>query len=143
MALPQRVTRCAFVSTDANITIPVLYAKIHRATVTDADLHYEGSLTIDAALMQAAGLTEFQKIEIYNITNGHRFQTYALTGPANSGTIQVNGAAAHLARTQDLLIIAAYADMPLAAARQWQPRLVFVDRANRPTDCKPDRLPIA
>lgn len=129
-------------STDDALTVPVLYSKVHRATVTDADLHYEGSLTLDETLMQAAGLTQFQKIEIYNITNGQRFQTYVLKGPANSGLVQVNGAAAHLARKNDLVIIAAYAEMSMSAARDWQPRLVFVDRQNRQTDLKPERMPI-
>lgn len=122
--------------------ITVLYSKIHRATVTDAQLHYEGSLTIDARLMELAGLTEYQQIDIYNITNGERLTTYAILGERDSGMIQVNGAAAHKARAGDLIIIASYAMIPQAEAESWKPRLVFVDRQNHPSANKPERLPV-
>ena len=122
--------------------ITVLYSKIHRATVTDAQLHYEGSLTIDKHLMDLAGLVEYQQIQIYNITNGERFTTYAIVGEANTGIIQVNGAAAHKARTGDLIIIASYAEIDHAAGPNWKPKLVFVDRQNKPTADKPALLPV-
>jgi aspartate 1-decarboxylase len=117
----------------------MLFAKIHRATVTDAQLHYEGSLSIDAHLLAEAGLREFQQIQVYNIRNGQRFETYVLAAPAHSGTIQVNGAAAHLASRGDLLIIAAYVHATPEEAQQWQPRLVFVAEDNRPAP-KPNPL---
>lgn len=122
--------------------IQVLYSKIHRATVTDAQLHYEGSLTIDAHLMELAGLVQYQQIDVYNITNGNRFTTYTITGEPHSGIIQVNGAAAHLANTGDLIIIAAYAQIPHDQGPSWEPRLVFVDRQNRTTTDKPAMLPV-
>lgn len=124
------------------IHVPVLYSKIHRATVTDADLHYEGSLTIDGHLLELAGISEYQQIDVYNITNGNRFHTYAIVGEPHSGIIQVNGAAAHLASTGNLIIIAAYCQIPQEDAPTWKPKLVFVDRENRPTADKPKLLPI-
>ncbi len=122
--------------------ITVLYSKIHRATVTDAQLHYEGSLTIDQYLMEQAGLVEYQKIDVYNITNGERFTTYAIVGEPHTGIIQVNGAAAHKAKTGDLIIIASYAAIDHAAGPSWKPKLVFVDRQNKPTTDKPAMLPV-
>lgn len=122
--------------------IRVLYSKIHRATVTDAQLHYEGSLTIDRYLMALAGLVEYQQIDVYNITSGDRFTTYAIEGEAHSGIIQVNGAAAHRATAGQLIIIAAYADIPIEGGANWRPRLVFVDRNNRPSADKPEKLPV-
>jgi aspartate 1-decarboxylase len=112
--------------------IPVLWSKIHRATVTDADLHYEGSITVDRRLMDLAGLVRFQQVQIYNIRTGARFETYVIEGTADSGTIKINGAAAHLASTGDLIIIAAYALVAHDAACRWQPRVVLVDEHNRP-----------
>ncbi len=113
------------------LCVPMLFAKIHRATVTDANLHYEGSLTIDRDLMDLAGLLANQQVQVYNIDNGHRFETYVIEGERGSGTICVNGAAAHLAKTGDLIIIAAYAMLPRAQAECWQPRVVHVDAGNR------------
>lgn len=112
--------------------IPMLYSKIHRATVTAADLHYQGSITIDRTLMDEAALLPHQQVQIYNITNGHRFVTYVIEGEAGSGCIQINGAAAHLAGIGDLVIIAAYAEMSPAEAASWQPRIVLVDARNHP-----------
>jgi aspartate 1-decarboxylase len=109
----------------------MLKSKIHRATVTQANLHYEGSVTIDDHLMRAADLLEHEKVSIWNVTNGSRFDTYALRGEPGSGVICVNGAAARLVSAGDLVIIASYAEMDDAEARQWQPRLVFVDERNR------------
>lgn len=114
--------------------VPVLMAKIHRATVTAADLHYEGSITIDRALMALAEVLPFQQVQIYNITNGARFETYVIEGEASTGTIQINGAAAHLARPGDLIIIAAYALVHRAQAAGWQPRIVLLDADNRPIE---------
>ena len=91
--------------------IEVLRSKIHRAVVTESNLDYIGSITIDEALMDATGLIENEKVEIYNITNGERFSTYVITGERNSGVIGINGAAAHKAKKGDLIIIAAYAQM--------------------------------
>ncbi|MDX2085727.1 MAG: aspartate 1-decarboxylase [Candidatus Melainabacteria bacterium] len=114
------------------IQIPVLYSKIHRATVTDAQLAYQGSITIDAHLLELAGLHAFQQVQVYNITNGNRFETYVIEGPAHSGVIQINGAAAHLANRNDLVIIAAYANIPQEMAANWQPKLVYVNPQNQP-----------
>ena len=95
--------------------IPFLISKIHRATVTETDLNYYGSIAIDEALMKKANLLENQKVEIYNITNGSRFSTYVITGKKGSGEIVLNGAAAHLVSKGDLIIIAAYAVFTLFA----------------------------
>lgn len=113
------------------MNISVLQAKIHRATVTDANLEYEGSITIDADLLAASGLLPFQQVHVYNISNGHRFETYIIEGEAGRGDITINGAAAHLASTGDRVIIAAYALVSPEQAQHWKPRLVFVDDANR------------
>ena len=112
--------------------IPMLLSKIHRATVTDADLHYEGSITIDRRLMDLAELIPFQQVQVYNVSNGARFETYVIEGEADSGCICINGAAAHLAGTGDIIIIAAYVTVAAEAVRSWQPRLVYVDADNRP-----------
>lgn len=114
--------------------ITMLHSKIHRAIVTAADLHYHGSITIDRRLMDLADLLPHQQVHVYNITNGARFETYVIEGSGESGCIQINGAAAHLAGTGDLIIIAAYADMPREEALAWQPRVIFVDDRNRPID---------
>ncbi len=114
--------------------IPMLHSKIHRATVTAADLHYHGSITIDRALMDLADLLPHQQVHVYNITNGARFETYVIEGPRDSGSIQINGAAAHLAGVGDLIIIAAYADMSRDEALSWQPSVIFVDEENRPAE---------
>ena len=108
-----------------------LSAKIHRATVTEACVDYEGSISIDEHLLKAAGIRPYERVEVYNITTGSRFATYAILAPAGSGTIGVNGAAAHLAHRGDLVIIAAYAQLTPEEADVHQPRLVFVDAANR------------
>lgn len=111
--------------------ISMLQAKIHRATVTDANLDYEGSITIDRALLDASGLVAFQQVHVYNITNGHRFETYIIEGRRDGGDITINGAAAHLASPGDKVIIAAYAWIDAGTTADWQPTLVFVDEANR------------
>jgi aspartate 1-decarboxylase len=107
-------------------------SKIHRATVTQADLDYEGSVTIDATLMRAADMLPYEKVHIWNRTNGARLETYALEGAADSGVICVNGAAAHHARPGDIVIIATFAEASdEAEARAWTPTVVHVDEQNR------------
>ncbi len=106
-------------------------SKIHRATVTHADLHYEGSVTIDQELLDAAGILAHEEVHIWNVTNGSRLSTYALSGPRGSGAICVNGAAAHLTRPGDLVILATFAQMSPEEARSFVPVVVRVDENNR------------
>jgi aspartate 1-decarboxylase len=108
----------------------LLKSKIHRATVTDANLQYRGSVTIDPLLMEAADLLEFERVEIYNVTNGERFATYAIPGTPGKGEIVVNGAAAHKAGTGDIVILASYAVYQDTEARGHRPSLVYVDEKN-------------
>lgn len=108
----------------------MLKGKLHGATVTSVNLDYEGSLSIDAALLEAAGILRHERIEAYNLTNGERFSTYAIEAPAGSGTIQVNGAAAHLVRLADTLIIAAYVQLAPHEAGTHQPIIVRLLRGN-------------
>lgn len=110
--------------------LTMLKAKIHRATITDADLNYEGSITIDRALCKAAGLLPFEQVDIYNCNNGARFTTYVIEG--ETGEICVNGAAARMVHKGDLVIIACYAGFTPDEAQKWQPTLVFVDEDNKP-----------
>jgi len=112
----------------------MLLGKIHRATVTEADLHYKGSITIDADLMAASDIMEYEQVDVWNITNGERFSTYAITGEAGSGTICINGAAAHKATVGDLIIIGHFAWMSQEEARAHKPKVVLVDEENRPVD---------
>ena len=109
----------------------MMKSKIHRATVTQADLDYVGSVAIDAALMEAADLLEGEQVAIVDITNGARIETYVITAPAGSGTITINGAAAHLIHEGDLVIIISYAVLSDAEARALKPRVVHVDDQNR------------
>lgn len=109
----------------------MLQAKLHRVHVTHAELHYEGSCAIDDDLLEASGIREYQQIEIYNITNGQRFSTYAIRAQRGSGIISINGAAAHLASPGDLIIIAAYAIYSEEELRNYHPVLVYVDERNR------------
>jgi aspartate 1-decarboxylase len=109
----------------------MMRAKIHRATVTQADVDYEGSVTIDRRLMDATDLLPNEAVSIWNVTSGTRLETYAVEGPPDSGVICVNGAAAHLVRPGDLVIIAAYTWMDEAEARRHEPKVVFVDERNR------------
>ena len=113
--------------------LTLLKAKIHRASVTHAELHYEGSCAIDANLLELSGIREYERIEIYNINNGERFATYAIRAEAGSGIISVNGAAAHKAACGDLVIICAYGACDEAEAAVFKPSLVYVDRQNRMT----------
>jgi aspartate 1-decarboxylase len=108
----------------------MLRAKLHRATVTEADLHYEGSCAIDAALLEAADMREFEQIELYNINNGERFSTYAIPAPPGSGVVSLNGAAARKAQVGDLLIICTYAPLADAELKTHQPKIVLLDERN-------------
>jgi aspartate 1-decarboxylase len=118
----------------------LLKSKIHRATVTDANLDYQGSVTIDPLLMEAADLLPFERVEIYNVTNGERFATYAIPGTPGAGEICINGAAAHRASAGHLVILASYAAYDEQAARTHRPALVFVDGANRIVGERPRAL---
>lgn len=106
-------------------------SKIHRATVTQADLDYEGSVTIDEDLMDAAGFWNYEAVHIWNITRGTRLQTYAIKGQRGSGVICVNGAAAHLNKPGDLVILATFAELEESEARAFTPKVVLVDRQNK------------
>ena len=109
----------------------MLKSKIHRATITGADLHYEGSITIDRDLMDAADIVSYEKVAVWDVTNGSRLETYAIEGERGSGVICLNGAAARLVAPSDLVIIASFVNMENAAAITHEPKLVFVDEKNR------------
>ncbi|MDT3683478.1 MAG: aspartate 1-decarboxylase [Pseudorhodoplanes sp.] len=111
--------------------VTLMKGKIHRARVTGADLHYEGSISIDRELIAAAGFFLNERVDIYNINNGARFSTYVIPAPEGSGEIGLNGAAARLVMPGDLVIIVAYAQMSEADARTFTPRVVLVDENNR------------
>lgn len=111
--------------------LTLLKCKLHKATVTHSELEYEGSCAIDSALLEAAGIRPYEQIQIYNITNGERFTTYAISAERGSGVISVNGAAAHKARPGDRVIICAYAQMNEAEAANFRPALVYLDGRNR------------
>ena len=106
-------------------------SKIHRATVTHADLDYEGSVSIDEDLMDAAGIWPYEAVHVWNITRGTRIQTYAIQGERGSGVVCINGAAAHLNRPGDLVILATFAELEESEARTHAPKVVLVDRANK------------
>jgi len=111
--------------------LTLLRAKIHRATVTNANLDYEGSVTVDTDLLKAAGILLYESVDIYDITNGARLRTYTIPGEPGSGTVCINGAAAHLVEEGDRVILAAYAQMTPEEARAHRPRVVLVDGENR------------
>ncbi len=111
--------------------IELLKSKIHRATITGTDLHYEGSLTLDSLLMEAAEILPFEKVDVVNINNGSRLQTYVIAGPAGSGIVQLNGAAARWGAPGDLVIILSYASCEPSEALKHKPRVVHVDEHNR------------
>jgi len=111
----------------------MLKCKLHRVSVTHSELDYEGSCAIDINLMAAAGILEYEQIEIYNITNGERFSTYAIQAEADSNTISINGAAAHKASPGDLIIIAAYVNLDEQELKTYKPSLVYVDEHNNIT----------
>lgn len=109
----------------------LLKSKLHRVTVTQTELHYEGSCAVDEALLEAADLHEYERVEIYNVNTGQRFATYVVRAPRGSGTIRVMGAAARLATAGDHLIIAAYCALPESELAGFQPHIVLVDGGNR------------
>lgn len=111
--------------------LSILKAKIHRATVTEADLNYEGSLTIDQTLLEASGIVPYELIHVWDVTRGTRLITYAMVGAPNSGVICVNGAGAHLVHPGDLVIVASFAEMTVEEARNYKPTIVQVDAQNR------------
>lgn len=113
--------------------LTMLKSKLHRVTVTHAELDYEGSCAIDQNLLDAANILPFEQLHIYNVNNGERFTTYAITAPRGSGTIGVNGAAAHKASPDDLLIICTYAEMEAKEAEIYKPALIYVDADNEIT----------
>ena len=109
----------------------LLKSKIHRATVTDANLDYEGSVTLDPQLMEAADILPHERVEIYNVTNGERFATYAILGHSGRGEVVINGAAAHKAKPGHIVIICSYSDYDEAEIEAYEPRIVLVDASNR------------
>jgi len=129
--------------TNPSLLRPMMIAKIHRATVTQADLHYVGSITIDAALMEAADLLPGQQVDVVDVTNGARLTTYAIPGAAGSGQVCINGAAAHLVHPGDMIIVMAYGLLADAEARTYEPSVVFVDEKNAivSVGCEPGDVP--
>jgi aspartate 1-decarboxylase len=119
----------------------MLRSKLHRATVTHADVDYEGSVTLDRDLLEAADILPFEAIHVWNVTRGTRFETYAMPGAAGSGVVCVNGAAAHLARPGDLVIVATFTALDETAARLHRPRLILLDETNRIREVKADEVP--
>lgn len=117
----------------------LLKSKIHRVTVTEADVEYEGSITVDRNLMDAADLHHYEQVHIFNVTNGNRFVTYVIEGERGSGEICVNGAAAHLARKGDCLIVASFASYSESECKTHVPKLVYVDGSNRITRIGPEQ----
>lgn len=113
-----------------DMQLNMLKAKIHRATVTHAELHYEGSCAIDGRLLDISGIREYEQIHIYNVNNGERFSTYAIRADEGSGIISINGAAAHRAAPGDIIIICAYGVLSEAEVANFKPTLVYVDRQN-------------
>ena len=123
-----------------HVLLTLCKSKLHRATVTQADLNYEGSITIDAGLMEAAAILPFERVQVVNIANGARFETYAIEGERASGTIRVNGAAARLVQPGDQVIIITYAQLTPAEARAHQPVIVLLNPDNSVRDrLTPDR----
>lgn len=119
----------------------MLKSKLHRVRVTHSELHYEGSCAIDETLLEAADIREYQQIEIYNVTNGERFTTYAIRAERDSGIISVNGAAAHKANPGDIIIIATYAIYNEIELQKYAPDLVYVDDHNRIVERR-DKIPV-
>ncbi len=117
----------------------MLHSKIHRATVTGADPHYEGSVTVDAHLMELADILPHEAVSIWDVNNGQRFETYAVPALPGSGVVCINGAAARLVEIGDLVIIASFVDLEDAEARTHEPRLVFVDERNRPLPARAEQ----
>ena len=123
------------------MTRQMLRAKIHRITVTKRDIEYEGSLLLDSALMDAADLLPFEKLEVYDVDNGNRFATYVIEGERSSGECCVNGAAARLVQTGDKLILAAYVAVEESELRDHRPRVILIGEGNRVSSVEDHRLP--
>lgn len=121
--------------------VTLLKAKLHRARVTHAELDYEGSCAIDSQLLDTAGMHDYEQIQIYNVTNGQRFTTYAMRAEAGSGIISINGAAAHRAKPGDIIIICAYCQMNAAEAMNHKPRLIYLNEHNQPVRTS-DAIPV-
>ena len=117
----------------------LLKSKIHRVTVTDANIEYEGSIAVDRNLMDAADLNHYEQVHIFNVTNGHRFVTYVIEGERGSNEICVNGAAAHLAKKGDCLIVASFASYSESECEAHMPKLVYVDGKNQITRIGPEQ----
>lgn len=117
----------------------MLGGKIHRATVTGACVEYEGSVSVDSQLLEAAGMLEHEAVEVWNVTTGARLTTYALATAPGSGTVCLNGSAAHHASVGDLVILATFVDLDDDEAAAWHPRVVFVDGKNRVRERRPER----
>lgn len=115
------------------MTVEMLKSKIHRATVKQAELDYVGSITIDSALMECSGILEYEKVQIVDVNNGNRFETYVIAGEKDSGMICLNGAAARCVSVGDKIIIMSYASLSLEEAKEYHPQVVFVDDDNKPT----------
>ena len=115
------------------MTLEILKSKIHRATVTQAELNYVGSITVDEALMKASGIVEYEKVQIADVDNGARFETYVIAGEEGSGIICLNGAAARMVSTGDKVIIMSYAQMTPEEVKDNPPKVVFVDENNKIT----------
>lgn len=111
--------------------LTMMKAKLHRATVTQADLEYEGSISIDRDLLEASGILPHEQVDVLNITNGHRFTTYAIEAPRGSRTVGVNGAAARLVQAGDKVIVVAYGQLDASEARNYAPNVVLLDEGNR------------
>ena len=114
----------------------LLSCKIHRATVTAADVDYAGSVTLDPELMDAAGIVDHERVQIVDVTNGARLETYAIPGERGSGTVQLNGAAALIVNVGDIVIVMAYVQLDESEVAGWQPRVVLVDEHNRVTEIR-------
>lgn len=112
--------------------IKVMKSKIHRATITSADLNYEGSISIDRNLLDTAGIMVYEKVQIVNLNNGARFETYVIEGKAGSGEVMLNGPAARLGQVGDLIIIITYATMDKDEAETFHPKIIMVDSKNKP-----------
>lgn len=120
----------------------MLKSKIHRATVTQADLNYEGSITISPELLAASNILAYEAVNVWNVTAGTRFETYAITGPKGSGEICVNGAAAHLVTPGDLIIIASFTQVLEEHCALWDPTVVFVDEFNRMKEIRAEQVTV-
>lgn len=116
------------------MTITMFKAKLHRLRVTEADLYYEGSITIDEELLEAAGILPYEKVQVVNVNNGARLETYTIPGEPGARTVCLNGPAARLAATGDQVIVISYAEMTPEEAREHEPNVVLVDEQNNPTE---------